>query len=246
MVDTAVAVVILHYGRSEITERLHRQLLLSDPDWTERVFVLDNHAPHPYPQAWRRLDENLYWAGALDSCLRFFASQGWTHLWFLNNDTYFISPSPHLHRAWSRLRALEKSIGPVGVYSPSFEQHPYHPQMIFARNKAYRCAAFVDGVAPLINLDCYRDLGGLDYQDNCQGYGVDIFFSLSASRAGWPVIIDHQVRVRHVHHSTARTIPGFLKTAAAREHAYLEQRLGPDYRHLLDQAKRSFVDEERL
>lgn len=246
MAETALAVVVLHYGRSEITRRLHRQMLRSDPAWAKRIFVLDNHAPDPYPQAWRRLEENLYWAGALDFCLRFFSAQGWSHLWFLNNDLYFISPSPHLQRAWGRLQALEKGIGRVGVYSPSFERHPYHPQMISSPQQAYRRATFVDGVAPLINLNCYRDLGGLDFQDNPQGYGVDIVFSLAASRAGWPVVIDHQVRVRHVHHSTARTIPGFLEAAAAREHAYLEQRLGSNYRHFLDQAKHSFVDEERL
>ena len=45
-------VVILHYGRPEVTRRLHGQLLSSDPDWRERIMVLDNHAPAPYSQAY--------------------------------------------------------------------------------------------------------------------------------------------------------------------------------------------------
>ncbi|HDQ41400.1 MAG TPA: hypothetical protein ENN39_10285 [Desulfonatronum sp.] len=246
MADFALAAVILHYGRPEITKRLHRQLMESDPSWLQRIFVLDNHAPQPYPHAWQRLDSNLYWAGALDYCLRFFSSQGWSHVWFMNNDLYFVSPAPHLQRVWSRLQVMEKSIGPVGVYSPSFEQHPYHPQMVAVPGMAYRRAVFVDGVAPLISLDCWRDVGGLDFQDNPYGYGVDVFFSWSAFRGGWPVIVDHEVRVRHVHHSTARTIPGFLKIAASLEQAYLEQRLGPNYHNFLAQAKKDFTDEERL
>lgn len=246
MSESSLAVVILHYGRPEITARLHKQLLQSDPSWARRVFVLDNNAPQPYPQAWRRLDENLYWAGALDYCLRFFAARGESHVWFLNNDLFFISSPPHMGRAWARLQTLEERIGPVGVYSPSFERHPYHPQMIASPSGAYRRAALVDGVAPLIRLDCWRDVGGLDYQGNPYGYGVDVVFSMAAFRNGWPVIVDHLVRVRHMHHSTARTIPGFLESAAVREKAYLEQRLGPDYRALLKQAKNDFIDEECL
>jgi len=244
--DHALAVVILHYGRPDMTRRLHRQLLQSDPQWSNNIFVVDNNSPQPYPEAWQRLENNLYWAGALDYCLRFFAARGQDRVWFLNNDLFFISPGPHLKRAWARIQALEKKIGPMGVYSPSFEQHPYHPQMIAVPDRAYRRTSFVDGVAPLISLNCWRDLGGLDFQGNPQGYGVDIFFSLSASRAGWPVIVDHQVRVRHIHHSSARTIPGFLESAALREKLYLEQRLGPDYRSVLEHAKKDFFDEERL
>ncbi len=245
MPDPSLAVVILHYGRPEVTGRVHRQLLAADPQWSERIFVLDNHAPLPYAQAWRRLNENLYWAGALDYCLRFFAAHGWSHVWFLNNDLFFISLPPHLQRAWARLRAMENAVGPVGVYSPSFEHHPYHSQMIASSTKAYRRVQFVDGVAPLINLKCWREVG-LDFHGNAQGYGVDVHFSLSVSRAGWPVIVDHHLRVRHFYHSTARTIPGFLQTAAIREKAYLEQRLGSDYRALLKEFKNNFIDEERL
>lgn len=244
--DSGLAVVILHYGQPAVTRRLHRQLLQSDPQWSERIFVLDNNAPEPYPQAWQRLETNLYWAGALDYCLHLFAEGGVSHLWFLNNDLFFISSPPFLERAWARIQILEKRIGPLGIYSPSFEQHPYHPQMLASSDKAYRRTAFVDGVAPLISLDCWRALGGLDCRDNPQGYGVDVFFSLSASRAGWPVIVDHHVRVRHMHHSTARTIPGFLETAAAQEKMYLEHRLGPQYRAILKHAKNNFIDEERL
>ena len=237
-------VVILHYGRPEVTRRLHRQLLDSDPGWRERIMVLDNHAPQPYPQAWRRLDENLFWAGALDSVLRLGREFGWSHVWFLNNDAYFISRPPFLERAWQRLRRMERSIGPVGIYSPAFAHHPYHPQMVAEPARAYRRATVVDGVAPLISLACWQALGGLDCADNLRGYGVDVWFSLRASQAGWPVVVDHQVRMRHVYHSAARGVPGFLETAALRERAYLSARLGYDHAEVLRQAQTTFTDEE--
>ncbi|WP_245589999.1 hypothetical protein [Desulfonatronum lacustre] len=239
-------VVILHYGRPEVTRRLHRQLLSSDPGWRERIMVLDNHAPEPYPQAWRRLDANLFWAGALEYVLLLGRESGWSHVWFLNNDAFFISNPPFLERAWQRMLRLERTIGPVGIYSPAFEHHPYHPQMIADTARAYRRATVLDGVAPLISLECWQALGGLDCTDNPRGYGVDLWFSLRASRAGWPVVVDHQVRMRHVYHSAARDVPGFLEIAARREREYLAARLGPDHVGILRQAQNTFIDEDRL
>lgn len=243
--DRAV-VIILHYGRAEVTRRLHQQLLDSDPGWRDRIMVLDNHAQVSYPRSWRRLESNLFWAGALDYVLHLGRDNGWSHIWFLNNDAFFISPPPHLERSWQRLRMIEKTTGPVGLFSPSFEQHPYHPQMIASNRHVYRRAKLIDGVAPLINLACWQAVGGLDCKDNAQGYGVDLYFSLRASRAGWPVIVDHQVRMRHVHHSSARSVPGFLESAGRAEKLYLQSRLGPEFARIIQNAQTSFVDEVRL
>lgn len=242
--DSSPVVVILHYGRTEVTRRLHGQLLDSDPGWRERIMVLDNHSPEPYPQAWLRLDTNLFWAGALEYILGLGLEKGWSHVWFLNNDAFFISRPPFLERAWQRLRRMERRVGPVGIYSPAFEHHPYHPQMVADTSRAYRRVTLVDGVAPLINLKCWQSLGGLDHTDNHRGYGVDVWFSLRASRAGWPVIVDHQVLMRHVYHSAARDIPGFLETAAMHERSYLSARLGRDHARVLRQAQITFTEEE--
>ncbi|WP_459936313.1 glycosyltransferase family 2 protein [Desulfonatronum parangueonense] len=244
--DSRPAVFILHYGSSATTRRLHRQLLASDPGWKERIMVLDNHAPESYPDAWQRLDENLFWCGALDYALHVCRDQGWPYLWFFNNDAFFISNPPHLEKAWQRLRKIERTLGPAGIYSPSFEHHPYHPQMVASPGYAYRRAKCVDGVAPLINLECWQALGGLDCGDNPRGYGVDLCFSLRASRRGWPVIVDHHVHMRHIYHSTAGSIPGFLVAAAAQEKAYLEARLGLGYGEILRQAQIDFHDEVQL
>lgn len=239
-----LAVVILHYGRPELTRRLADQLAASDPD--QEVLVLDNQAPEPYPGAWLRLPENLYWAGALAFCLDHFAGRGRTHLWFLNNDLSFATRPPHLTRAWERLAWLERSLGPVGLYSPSVLANPYHPQMVQNPGAQYRLAALADGIAPLFRLEALEAVGGLDWQDNPRGYGVDVWNSLRLSRAGWPVVVDHQVAVRHAYHSTARKVDGFLARAAVEEQAYLDRRLGPGHAGVIRELQARWTDHDGL
>lgn len=238
-----LAAVILHYGRADQTRRLHEQLRESDPGFAG-LFVLDNHAPEPYPGAWLRTDENLYWTGAFDLAARLMAKEGASHLWFMNNDIFFLSRPPLLARAWARLRKLEQTVGRVGMYAPAVDKSPYHPQMIADPRFQYRLISVMDGVAPLVSLDCLKEIGGLDFADNPRGYGVDMELSMRMKAAGWALVVDHQCVVRHAYHSAARTEPGFLEAAAAAEAAYLEKRLGPDYRKRVAAAKRECINYE--
>lgn len=240
-----LAVIILHYGEAALTARLHDQLKKSDPEWPD-LFVLDNCAPDPYPDAWERLDRNRYWAGALDYAARRCMDEGFSHLWFLNNDLLFQSRPPFIATAWQRLRRLDKTLGPVGIYSPSATRNPYHPQMVQAQDRQYRSAAYVDGIAPLFNLDCLDDLGGVDFQGNDYGYGVDVALSLTAHRAGWPVVIDHQVCLRHIYHTTARQVDGFLEKAGKAEDVYMRRVLGRDWREAVAREQREFTDHDRM
>jgi GT2 family glycosyltransferase len=229
--DIKAAVVILHYGAPDTTRRLHDQLRQSDPDLDASLFVLDNAAPLPYPDAWRRLEQNIFWAGGLDYAARAVRDMGYTHLWFLNNDIDFVSRPPHLGRALGRLARLEGTLGRVGLYSPAFAKSPYHPQMVVLRaGGQYREVSVMDGVAPLISLDCLEDLGGVDFEGNLFGYGVDIVLSSQAHAAGWKLVVDHQVVVRHRHHTAARSVPEFMDVAAKAEAGYLTKRLGRDYK----------------
>lgn len=241
-----VLAVILHYGRVEPTARLHRQLLQGDPDKAGRILVLDNHAPEPYPEAWRRLPANLYWAGAFAYAAGEAENLGATHLWFLNNDLTFQSAPPHLGRAEARLAALEKRLGRVGLYAPAMERNPYHPQMRRRPGGEFRLVRIVDGVAPLVNLDCLRDAGGLDAADNPMGYGVDLMLSLRAAERGWPLVVDHRLVIRHQGHAAAKAAPGFMERAAAAERDYLSARLGPDFRAVIEAAKADFSDHDSL
>lgn len=241
-----IAVVILHYGRPALAGRLHAQLTGGDPQYAEHVFVLDNCAPEPYPGAWRRTEHNLYWAGALDYALSEMAQQGYSHVWFLNNDLLFDGPPPYLRRAMGRLARMESILGPVGIYAPAVTANPYHPHMVAAAGMQYRTVEYVDGIAPLVSVACWQALGGVDFAGNPYGYGVDVWFSLCARRAGWQVVVDHGVPVRHRYHSTAREISGFMHTAARAEAAYLAARLGPDYRTVLAQSARRWHDADSL
>lgn len=240
-----LAVVILHYGSPELTTRLHRQLLDSDPDWGD-LFVLDNNAPDPYPDAWERLPQNLYWAGALDYTLERMETEGFTHVWFLNNDLLFLNKPPILKNVWQRFQRLEKTIGPLGVYSPSTQRNPYHPQMVQDPEHQYRRACYVDGIAPLLSLACVKDIGGVKFSGNKYGYGVDVALTLAAHNAGWPVIIDHQIPIKHVYHSTARTINGFMDKASLAEETYMRQVLGDDWRSAVDAAKCEYTDHDKM
>lgn len=241
-----VAIVVLHYGRVSLTRRVVEQLCESDPEYAPHIFVLDNAAPEPYPRPWLRTANNLYWAGAFQYAMQMLSLEGYTHCWFLNNDIFFASTPPFIHRAVGRLGRLEKTIGPVGVYAPSVLTNPYHPQMVQDTAQQYRKVAYVDGIAPLLAVDCWKQLGGIDVGKNPYGYGVDIWLSLSASRAGWHVVVDHQVAVKHVYHSTARKITGFMDMAARAEALYLSERLGAEYRKIIDNLQVQYKDETIL
>ena len=101
-----IAACILHYGDPSLTGRLYGQLE-AEPD----VYILDNAAPDPFPGAWKRLDENLFWAGAFAWALREFEYMGYTHLWFFNNDAYFLSRPPYIKTAAVRLARMELALG---------------------------------------------------------------------------------------------------------------------------------------
>ena len=227
-----LAVCILHYGDPARTSRLHTQFLEADPERAGDILVLDNAAPVPYAGAWTRLPENLYWAGALAWALDALAGAGYTHLWFCNNDAEFVSAPPFMHRLAARWQWLEKK-GRVGIVSPAVTMNPYHAQMTLEQGAECRFARYVDGIAPVLSLECVRDIGGLDCVDNPYGYGVDIWLSLRASRAGWAVAVDHSLVMRHRYHTAAREQDGFLARAAAAEHAYLSARMGEDWREQL-------------
>lgn len=232
--------VILHYGAVELTMRLHRQLLASDPGERDRILVFDNSAAQPYHQSWIRSDRNLYWAGAFESAVETLAARGATHVWFLNNDLEFMTRPPVIGRVRERLARAERLLGPVGVYSPAVTSNPYHPQMVELRGGQFRQTRYVDGIALLVSLEFWRRAGGLDHEGNPYGYGVDVWFSSRTEEFGFSCVVDHQVVIRHRYHSTAREVAGFLGKAAAAENEYLTQRLGNDYRSVMDRMARDF------
>lgn len=259
-----IMICILHYGDPALTRRLHRQLLVADPAWAAHIRVLDNAAPQGYGGAcgegetallevdkelagvWKRLPENVYWTGALKFALERARQDGYSHLWFFNNDVVFTSAPPYLARAAERLRRLEAICGPVGVYAPAVERNPYHAQMVCNPAAQWRRAAYVDGIAPLLSLAAVQAVGGLDAGGNIYGYGVDIWLSLRISRAGWPVLVDHQVALKHHYHSTAKRMEGFLTTAAAVEKVFLTERLGVDYKKQIKALQQDYRDEFKI
>lgn len=240
------AVVILHYGDPAVTARLHRQLNGQGERWRDRVFVLDNASPQPWPNAWTRLPENRYWAGALAWTLDAMQAQGRTHVWFLNNDLWFAAAGMVLDQAWQRLHALETRSGQaIGAYSPAVVRHPYHRQMVQDPARQFRRVLLLDGVAPLLRLEAVTALPGgqgLDWQDNPRGYGVDLWLSWRLHKAGWPLVVDHQIPIRHEHHTAARQTSDFLSQAADHEDAYLRARLGPDWKVVVRQLSARFAD----
>jgi GT2 family glycosyltransferase len=240
-----LGVVILHYGDPDLTARIHNQLLAADPLWASQIMVLDNASPTPYPRAGFRLPENIYWGGALEWALSWAAKRDCTHLWFLNNDIYFVSRPPHIERAWKRVSRLNRKHGRLGIYAPAVERNRYHPQMEADSRAQYRLVQVADGIAPMFDLDCVREVG-LDIMDNPFGYGVDLALSMNAHKAGWPVVVDHQVRIRHIYHSTARRVEGFLDIAARAQDAYMAAKLGPDWRSAVEAAQSGFEDHDQL
>lgn len=241
----SILAVIPHYGKVALTRRVHAAL--QDGALPGQVLVLDNAAPEPYPGA-LRLESNIFWGGALERALDMARAAGTQYLWFCNNDLEFILPAraPVLFAAM-RLARLERALGrPVGIWTPAVTAGLYHPQMLHAPEVQYRTAVCVDGVALLLNLACVDAVGGLDMDGNTRGYGLDLWLSLRAHDAGWPVVVDQQALVRHRCHSTARHMDGFLEQAAKAEHRYLTARLGPRWRELTRERASHWNDNTEL
>lgn len=225
--------VILHYGSVERTSVLHEQLLESDPAQRDKILVFDNASHSPYESAWKRAEENLYWAGAFEHIMGILEGQGASHVWFLNNDATFVSKAPIIERACLRLVRVERLVGSVGVYSPAVTANPYHAQMVERPGGQFRQVRYVDGIAPLVSVEFWKRVGGLDFKGNPYGYGVDVWFSSRAQELGFACVVDHQVVIRHKYHSTAREVTGFMERAAEAEMSYLSERFGSDYRQHL-------------
>lgn len=240
-----VLVVVLHYGNPYLSVELARTLREADALRAADIRIFDNAAPDPVPEAWHREPENLFWAGALEQCLHLAHVEGFTHLWFLNNDVRFLRP-PVLRAVEARLCRLQTLLErPVGAWSPSVAVNPYHPQMLPVPDvqaeshfsPQARKVRLMDGVAPLLCIEAVNDAGGLDARDNPRGYGVDMWLSYRMAARGWPVLVDQTVTLRHKAHTTARTMEGFLRKAALCEHAFLSARFGADWREHLDRLK---------
>ncbi len=225
-----LATVILHYGDVSMTQRLYRQLA----GLNEHVFVFDNNAPQPFIPSWKRSPTNLYWTGAFSACVKEMQEQGFSHLWFLNNDILFTDPTQLFDRVATRHQWITRKVGKIGIYSPAVTHNPYHAQMICRKDTQFARVAYIDGIAPLVSLAYWQETGGLDAEDNVYGYGVDVWLSLRAGQSGWNVIVDHQVVVRHTYHSTASKVDGYLQEAGKAEHLYLTKRMGSNYRKQLE------------
>lgn len=239
-----IAAVVLHYGDPDLATRLVAQLKAADTGLVDRVRIFDNAAPLSCEGAWYRAESNLYWAGALERCVDLVREEGFTHLWFLNNDIEFVSKAPFMARAAAHLWRMEERLEhEVGVWTPAVLRSPYHPQMVHAEGVAFSQVAVADGIAPLYSLACIDAIGGIDAADNPYGYGVDMWLSLRAQHAGWPVVVDHGVVVRHRHHTTARTVEGFLDAAARAEDEYMTQRLGPEWREAIKMLQQNIIHE---
>ncbi len=241
-----IVAVVLHYGQKTLTDRVFASLLEGSLADRAHIRVLDNAAPEVFAGAWKRLEKNVYWAGALDSTLKAVADEGYTHLWFINNDVGFVTAAPLLARVQARLEGALRRGCPIGIWSPAVQQNPYHKHMEPCAAMSgdsskllpgMRQVPLIDGIAPVFSLDCLQDIGGLDYGDNLYGYGVDMWLSIRARRAGWPLVVDDTMVIRHRYHTTAKTTSGFMQKAALAEHAFMTERLGPDWRKTMERLK---------
>jgi GT2 family glycosyltransferase len=231
--------VVLHYGDPALTGRVVQSLSRNG----DKVRVLDNAAPVPYEETDWRLPRNVFWAGGLEAALAGAREQGEAYLWFCNNDIRFAAELPYIALVRARTERLVKRWGRLGLYAPCVRRNPYHAQMVRRPGVAYSRVAYIDGIAPVVSLDCVDAVGGLDIGGNARGYGVDVWLSVRASSMGWPVVVDHGLEVRHDYHTTAARIPGFLDEAAADEHRYLSARMGPAWREDLALLQQQRQDE---
>ena len=231
--------VVLHYGDPALTRRVVSALAR----YGDSVHVLDNAAPAPYSETDWRLPHNVFWTGGLEAALHRARELDKAYLWFCNNDIHFLGTLPYIALVEARIGRLAKHWGKLGLYTPCVRRNPYHAQMERRPGVAYSRVAYIDGIAPVLSLECVDAVGGLDAGDNPRGYGVDVWLSVRAHARGWPVVVDHGLEVRPAYHTTAARIPGFMDAAAADEHRYMSARMGSAWRDVLADLQRQRQDE---
>lgn len=200
--SSKTAVFILNHNLPEATDALHSAL---EPyqgcDYD--LFVLDNGSAEAgiARQTTHRLEENLFWGGALNWAFRFIIENGkYDSLLFLNNDL-----SLNGANFVSRLRQ-ELLSEPYRLVSPCLAGPPQPwPQMQCWYTGSMRPVKWIDMQAPLFHRKLVERIGQFD-KSLQYGWGQELVCAHICGINSWPIGVADHICVEHLGSATLKNL----------------------------------------
>jgi GT2 family glycosyltransferase len=188
----------LTYNRPDLAESIVRQM-------GGDVVIIDNGSQPALPRYNnRQIDctENRFWTGGWNWAMTAFKDED--YVWMLNDDVQQVSPEKA-----TALATLARDLG-VSMISPSFNSpHPHmQPQSgeanHFANGQGWvsvRFVPWIDMTAPMMSVDWYHRVGGLDTR--FVGYGADLDLCKRIAQAGGRFAVCDHIQIHHIGSETA-------------------------------------------
>ncbi len=153
------------------------------------IILIDGGSNPMIDECILNLDDNEYWVGNWDSCLRDFHSSGIKYVWMVNSD---ISSGIDI-RYYELYKKLMKEHN-LFMLTPSFNS----PHQIFNKKSGVWIdeTNWIDMCCPIIDVEKYIELGGFDLQ--FKGYFADIDLCKRARDKGFKMAIDYSHYCEHI------------------------------------------------
>jgi GT2 family glycosyltransferase len=192
-------------------------LVRDTPDLVEAMLshipaiVVDNGSVVPLARGNIRIQRNRYFAGGWNAAMNIAAECGHEWAWMLNSDVDGVS------LAMLDALACEAAASGVVAISPIIEpcKHRHMQQ-------ATPSAKWIDWVAPVVNVQWFRNSGGFD--EHLPGWGADIDLCF---RAEGIKAVSGNHRIRHAWGVTAKRLNDTAMYRLAESREYLLAKHGP-------------------
>ena len=137
------------------------------------------------------LDENKYWVGNWDGCLRDFHQLGIKYVWMVNSDISKGIDVGYYETAKKLMKEQD-----LFMLTPSFNSpHPIFNMTPINTGEIIE-TKWIDMCCPIIDVEKYIELGGFDLQ--FKGYFADIDLCKRARDKGFKMAIDYSHYCEHI------------------------------------------------
>lgn len=221
-----VAIIVLNYNTSQMTDALADYLNNDLRYPSKRVYVIDNGSDSRPSSATHFMDRNLgFTRGMHEGYLIAARDAAYDAYWFLNSDVGFEYGNNVLDDLVDVLFASES----FAQISP--QHNSPHKFMELAHLEA-QPVAYLEPTATLIKSTTIQALGFWDL-DLTLGWGVDYDFGYRVRAAGMLNILTNRARITHKEHKSIANISDYRDRAWAEMNSALTQKYGADWFHIM-------------
>ena len=221
-----VAIIVLNYNTSMMTDELAHYLNnhLNYP--AKRVYIIDNGSESRPSSTTHALDQNIgFTRGMHQGYLIAAQDADYDAYWFLNSDVGFEYGNSVLLDLIDVLFASES----FGQISP--QHNSPHKFMEVAYLEA-QSVAYLEPTATLVKNSTIEALGFWDLSLTL-GWGVDYDYGYRARQAGLLNILTNRARITHKEHKSIANLSDYRDRAWAEMNSVLNQKYGDDWLRIL-------------